>query len=82
MLKCQITGVYFSFCSATTVGFGDYYPTHYLSRILCLIFTLATLGVATNFVSLLSQKLNKSSEKIAESFIDYGSMPPQQSNAV
>ena len=38
-----VTGVYFSFCSATTVGFGDYYPTHYLSRLFCLLMFLVPL---------------------------------------
>lgn len=61
-----VTGLYFSFCSATTVGFGDYYPTHYMSRLLCLVFTLATLGVATNFVAMSGHTLNKSVTQIGE----------------
>lgn len=45
-----VTSFYFSVCTLTTVGYGDYYPTTDLSRLFTAIYVL--VGVAFAFTSL------------------------------
>lgn len=45
-----LTSFYFSVCTLTTVGYGDYYPTTDLSRLFTAVYVL--VGVAIAFSSL------------------------------
>ena len=45
-----VTSFYFSVCTLTTVGYGDYYPTTELSRLFTAVYVL--VGVAIAFTSL------------------------------
>ncbi len=45
-----VTSFYFSVCTLTTVGYGDFYPTSELSRLFTALYVL--VGVAIAFTSL------------------------------
>lgn len=52
-------GVWFCFVTMTTVGYGDKYPRHYLSRMLCLVwmlFGLMLTGMITTIVMETTQR--------------------------
>jgi len=45
-----VTSFYFSVCTLTTVGYGDFFPTTELSRLFTAVYVL--VGVAIAFTSL------------------------------
>ncbi len=58
-----VTSFYFSVCTLTTVGYGDFYPTTDLSRLFTAIYVLVGVGIAFTSLTLIGAAYMRRTEK-------------------
>lgn len=58
-----LTSFYFSVCTLTTVGYGDYYPTTDLSRFFTAIYVLVGAGIAFTSLTLIGAAYVRRSQR-------------------
>ncbi len=61
-----VDSVYFSATTLTTVGFGDLHPSHDVSKIFTIAYTLIGVGLMYSFVFLLANYLTQHSSRTLE----------------
>lgn len=61
-----LAACYFSACTLMSVGFGDYLPSHLISRLATMVFIMVGLGVGASFIALLQIHVGIRGEKFAK----------------
>jgi lysylphosphatidylglycerol synthetase-like protein (DUF2156 family) len=62
-----IQSFYFTVCTITTVGYGDFYPTTDVTRLFTAIFVLSGVSIALTAFSILgSNYINRRAKQIVE----------------
>jgi len=59
-----LTSFYFSVCTLTTVGYGDFYPTTDLSRLFTAIYVLVGVGIAFTSLGMIGAAYIRRSETV------------------
>ncbi len=59
-----VTSFYFSVCTLTTVGYGDFYPTSDLSRLFTAIYVLVGVGIAFASLTILGAAYLRRGERV------------------
>lgn len=84
-----VGSLYFSACTLMSVGFGDYLPSHVLSRLVTMVFVMLGLGVAAAFIALLQLHVEVRGERFAkrlgswyDSVAERGSSTPRHGHEV
>ena len=62
-----LTSFYFSVCTLTTVGYGDFYPTTDLSRLFTAIYVLVGVAIAFTSLTLIGAAYIRRSQKVLTS---------------
>lgn len=56
---------YFSACTLMTVGFGDFLPTGFASRVATMVFIMLGLGVAASFIAILTMHVELHGQRLS-----------------
>jgi hypothetical protein len=63
-----LTSFYFSVCTLTTVGYGDFYPTTDLSRMFTAVYVLVGVGIAFTSLGLIGAAYLRRSQVILTTY--------------
>ncbi len=58
-----LDSIYFSIISLTTVGYGDFHPTHSITKFFTMFYILFGVGLMLYIVATLTHFMNKKEEK-------------------
>lgn len=64
------TSFYFSVCTISTVGYGDFYPTTDLSRLFTAVYILVGVGIALASLGIIGANYLKRSQAILKNIRD------------
>ena len=62
-----LTSFYFSVCTLTTVGYGDFYPTTDVSRLFTAVYVLVGVAIAFTSLSLIGRAYIRRGQRVLTS---------------